>query len=81
MKHQNFPSKLDEMTMKITRINTNRYKSRLDGLKMKICKAEEKHILTIISVYAPTTALIRKDKIILEDLYLDFTKLINKRKN
>ena len=48
--------------MKITNRNTNRYKSRLDGLKMKIYKAEEKHILTIINVYLPTTALINKKR-------------------
>ena len=31
------------MRMKITKTNPNRYKSRLDGIKMKIYKAEEKH--------------------------------------
>ena len=54
-------------------------KSRLDGLKMKICKDKEKHILTIINVYAPRTALIRKDNTILDDLYLDLSNLINEQ--
>ena len=35
MKHQDFPSKPDGMRMKITKANANRYKSRLNGLKMK----------------------------------------------
>ena len=69
------------MKMKITKTNPNRYKSRLDGLQMKIYKAEEKHILTIINVYAPTTALIRKDNTILDDLYLDLSNLINEQKS
>ena len=48
---------------------------------MKICKDEEKHILTIINVYAPRTALIRKDNTILDDLYLDLSNLINEQKS
>ena len=79
MKHQDFTSKLDGMRMKKT--NPNRYKSGLDGLKMKIYKAEEKHILTIINVYAPITVLIRKDNTILDDLYLDLSNLINEQKS
>ena len=59
--------------MKITKRNTNRYNSRLDGLKMKIYKTKEKHIFTIINVYAPRTALLRKDNTILLDLYLCLT--------
>ena len=81
MKHQDFTSKLDGMRMKITKTNPNRYRSRLDGLKMKIHKSEEKHILTIINIYAPTTALIRKDNTILDDLYLDLSNLINEQKS
>ena len=69
------------MRMKITNRNTNRYKSRLDGLKMKIYKAEEKHILTIINVYLPTTALIRKGNTILDHLCLDLSKLVNEQKS
>ena len=42
IKHQDFTSKLDEMRMEIAKTNPNRYKSRLDGVKMKIYKAEEK---------------------------------------
>ena len=45
MKHQDFISKLNAMKMKITKTNANRSKSRLDGLKIKIHKAEEKYIL------------------------------------
>ena len=81
MKHQDFNSKLDRIRMKITKTNANRYKSRLDGLKRKIYKAQEKHILTIINVYALTTALIRKDNNILDDLYLDLINLINDHKS
>ena len=81
MKHQDFTSKLDGMRMEITKANSNRYTSRLDGLKIKIYKAEEKHILTITNVYAPTTALIRKDNTILDDLYLDLSNLINEQKS
>ena len=81
MKHQDFTSKLDGMKMKITKTNPNKYKSSLDDLQMKICKAEEKHILTIINVYAPTAALIRKDNTILDDLYLDLSNLINEQKS
>ena len=80
MKHQDFTSKLDGMRMKITKTNPNRYRSRLDGLKMKIYKSEEKHILTIINIYAPTAALIRKDNTILDDLYLDLSNLMNEQK-
>ena len=46
---------------------------------MKICKAEEKHILTIVYIYAPATALIRKYNTILDDLYLDLSNLINEQ--
>ena len=67
--------------MKITKINTNRYKSRLNCLKMEIYKAEENYILTIINVYAPTTGLIRKDNAILVDLYLDLSNLISEQKS
>ena len=81
MKHQDFTSKLDGMRMKITKTNPNRYRSRLDGLKMKIHKSEEKHILTIINIYAPTAALIRKDDTILDDLYLDLSNLMNEQKS
>ena len=81
MKHQDFTSKLDGMRLKITKTNPNRYKSRFDSLKMKKYKAEEKHILTIINIYAPTTALIRKDDTILDDLYLDLSNLINEQKS
>ena len=83
MKHQlqDFISTLDGMKMKITKGNTNIYKSKLDGMKMKVYKAEEKHIITIINVYAPTTTLIRKDNTILDELYLDLGNLINEQKN
>ena len=82
MKHQlqDFISTLDGMKMKITKGNTNIYKSKLDGMKMKVYKAEEKHIITIINVYAPTTTLIRKDNTILDELYLDLGNLINEQK-
>ena len=83
------------MRMEIAKTNPNIYKSRLDGVKMKIYKAEEKpgiwkdfsllnpwekHILTIINIYTPTTALIRKDNTILDELYLDLSNLINEQK-
>ena len=80
MEYQDFTSKIDGMKMKITKTNTKRYTSGLDGLKIKIYKAEEKHILTIINVYAPTTALIRKDNTIVDNLYLDLSNLINEQK-
>ena len=67
--------------MKITKTNPSRHKSRLDGLKMKKYKTEEKHILTIINVYAPTAALIKKDDTILDNLYLDLSNLINEQKS
>ena len=69
IKHRDFTSKLDEIKRKITKTKTNRYTSRLDGVKMKLCKVT-KNILTIINVYAPTTALIRKDNTILNELTL-----------
>ena len=81
MKHQDFTSKLDGMRMKTTKTNPNRYKSRLDGLKIKIYKTEEKDILTIINIYATTTALIRKDNTILDDFYLDLSNLINEQRS
>ena len=46
---------------------------------MEIYKAEEKYILTIINVYAPTTGFIRKDNAILVDLYLDLSNLISEQ--
>ena len=55
--------------------------SKFDGMTMKIYKAEEKHILTIINVYAPTAALIKKDNSILDDLYLDLSNLLNEQKS
>ena len=45
MKHQDFISKPDGMKMKITKTNANICKSRLDGLKIKIHKVEEKYVL------------------------------------
>ena len=48
---------------------------------MKIYKDEERLTLTIINVCAPTTALIRKDNTILDDLYLDLSNLINEQKS
>ena len=66
--------------MTIAKTNTNRYKSRLDDPKMKIFKIEEKNILTIINIYAPTADLIRKSNTILDDLYFDLNNLINEQK-
>ena len=48
-------------------------------LRWKYTKLK-KNILTIINIYAPTTALIRKDNTILDDLYLDLSNLINEQK-
>ena len=70
----------ESVYLKITKTNINRYTSRLDVLKIKIYKAEEKHILTIINVYAPLGHLIRKDNTILDDLKLDLSNLINEQK-
>ena len=49
-------------------------------LRWKYTKLK-KNILTIINIYAPTTALIRKDNTILDDLYLDLSNLINEQKS
>ena len=50
-------------------------------MKTKICRTNDKNLLTVVDIYAPTTDIVEKDPNVLIELYEQLDKVIDEIKN